>query len=98
MAISFASVCDLFEQLSPPRRATRAVTRDPQVIVRTWFNDNRRRIDQTDPVALLSTLLPEQRTDRVYCIQEVRLVKAIAVALLIGPPRQRELSRYAQPG
>lgn len=61
---------------------------------------NRSRINahDTDLAALLSTLLPEKRTDRVYCIQAVTLEKIIGRAFFLGSSRIAELAVYKQPG
>lgn len=96
MPLPFHTVCELLEQcheLSLTRkRNTRAVV--------AWFARYRTRIDahDTNLAALLSTLLPEKRTDRVYCIQASRLEKIIARALLLGLSRIPELISYKQPG
>lgn len=65
-----------------------------------WFARNRGRVDayDTDVAALLSTLLPEKRTDRVYCIQASKLEKIIGRALMLGSSRIAELNLYRQPG
>jgi DNA ligase 4 len=96
MPFPFHLVCDLLEQshkLSIARKPNRQV-------VTSWFARNRSRIDahDTDLAALLSTLLPEKRTDRVYCIKAVTLEKIIGRAFFFGSSRIAELAVYKQPG
>lgn len=96
MPLSFALVCDLLEQshqLCISRKSNANA-------VASWFARNRDRVDahDTNLAALLSTLLPEKRTDRVYCIQAQRLEKIIGRALMLGSSRIAELTRYKQPG
>ncbi|RDA90343.1 hypothetical protein CP533_6019 [Ophiocordyceps camponoti-saundersi (nom. inval.)] len=69
-------------------------------VVADWFAHHRSSIHahDVDLGALLSTLLPEKRTDRVYCIQVASLEKIIARALMLGSSRVAELARYRQPG
>ncbi|CAK7268586.1 hypothetical protein SEPCBS119000_003136 [Sporothrix epigloea] len=48
-------------------------------------------------VALLSTLLPDRRTDRVYGLQARSLQRTLVRALGLGHSRISELSRWMQP-
>ena len=96
MPLPFSLVCDLLEQahkLSTARKSNAQV-------VTSWFVRSRGRINahDTDLAALLSTLLPEKRTDRVYCIQAATLEKIIGRAFLLGSSRIAELAVYKQPG
>lgn len=96
MPLPFSIVCDLLEQchkLSLARKKNYQAVTD-------WFARNRSRIDahDTNLAALLSTLLPEKRTDRVYCIQAPRLEKIIGRALFLGSSRIPQLTAYKQPG
>ncbi|OLN82130.1 DNA ligase 4-like protein 1 [Colletotrichum chlorophyti] len=97
MPFSFVHVCDLLEQ------AYRQCTSGNQNVnqrVSNWFTQHRRWIDdpQTDASALLSTLLPERRTDRVYGIQASLLSNIIGRTLCLGQSRRMELKRYEEPG
>jgi DNA ligase-4 len=47
---------------------------------------------------LLSTLLPEKRTDRVYSIQSPRLCRIIGRSLGVGCSRKKELEKWQEPG
>ncbi|CAM1508228.1 Fc.00g050760.m01.CDS01 [Cosmosporella sp. VM-42] len=96
MPLPFSLVCDLLEQahkLSVARKCNAHV-------VTSWFARYRDRIDAHDSnlAALLSTLLPDKRTDRVYCIQATRLEKIIGRAFFLGSSRIAELAVYKQPG
>ncbi|KAH8733583.1 hypothetical protein BGZ61DRAFT_162963 [Ilyonectria robusta] len=96
MPLPFALVCDLLEpsyKLSVSRKSNAHV-------VAGWFTRHRDRVNAHDANlgALLSTLLPEKRTDRVYCIQVPTLEKIIGRAFFLGASRIAELSQYRQPG
>lgn len=67
--------------------------------VRSWFARYRSLIDAPDTnlSALLSTLLPENRVDRVYCMQINLLEKAICRSLSLFA-RADELAEYKKPG
>lgn len=54
--------------------------------------------DSTDLEALLSTLLPEKRTDRMYMLREKRLELRIARALCLGKSRKENLAAWRRPG
>ncbi|KAH7165979.1 hypothetical protein EDB81DRAFT_780837 [Dactylonectria macrodidyma] len=96
MPIPFSLVCDLLDsshKLSMSRKSNAHV-------VASWFTRHHDRINAHDAnlVALLSTLLPERRIDRVYCIQAPTLEKIIGRAFFLGASRIAELSQYRQPG
>ncbi|EQK98658.1 DNA ligase, ATP-dependent [Ophiocordyceps sinensis CO18] len=96
MPLQFSLVCDLLDECQ-----RLGFTRRPnKQAIHEWFARNRGCIDahDTDLSALLSTLLPEKRTDRVFCIQAPRLEKIIARALMLGSSRVAELARYKKPG
>ncbi|EXL62224.1 hypothetical protein FOCG_00963 [Fusarium oxysporum f. sp. radicis-lycopersici 26381] len=96
MPLPFSLVCELLEQsflLSLDKKScSNTVTK--------WFTRHRNYVDahDTNLPALLSTLLPEKRTDRVYCIQSASLERIIGRAYLLGSSRIKELARYRQPG
>jgi|SRR5688572_10682946 DNA ligase-4 len=96
MPLPFSYVCDLLEQCSNLCAARQK--HHPAVV--NWFNRHRALIDDhdTDVAALLSTLLPEKRTDRVYCIQAASLEKIIGRALMLGSSRIKELALHKIPG
>ncbi|EFY87970.1 ATP dependent DNA ligase domain protein [Metarhizium acridum CQMa 102] len=96
MPIPFVLVCDLLDEC---HRLCIANKPNTQAVV-DWFARHRGRINahDTDPAALLSTLLPEKRTDRVYCIKAPTLEKIIGRALMLGSSRIVELALYKQPG
>src|SRR5579871_6688433 len=105
MPFKFNHVCDLLSKLE------RIKTRDPPLfpkdidlefrkVIEYWFQQHRRDIDNpaTDDVALLSTLFPERRTDRVYGFQEARLSRLIGRALYLNAARTRALQGWKTPG
>ncbi|KPM44021.1 hypothetical protein AK830_g2568 [Neonectria ditissima] len=96
MPLPFALVCELLDsshELSVARK------KNAHIVTR-WFTRHRDRINahDTNLAALLSTLLPEKRSDRVYCIQVPRLEKIIGRAFFLGSSRIAELSQHRQPG
>ncbi|GKT97883.1 dna ligase 4 [Fusarium langsethiae] len=96
MPLSFSSACELLDQcydLSIARKSCSSV-------VVEWFDRHRNYVDARDTSlsALLSTLLPDKRTDRVYCIQTPSLERIIGRACLLGASRIAELARFRQPG
>ncbi|KHO01485.1 ATP dependent DNA ligase domain protein [Metarhizium album ARSEF 1941] len=96
MPFPFVLVCDLLDEC---HRLCVANKSNTQAVV-DWFARHRGRLDahDTDLAALLSTLLPEKRTDRVYCIKAPTLEKIIGRALMLGSSRIVELALYKQPG
>ncbi|KAK2603492.1 hypothetical protein QQS21_004352 [Conoideocrella luteorostrata] len=96
MPTPFVLVCDLLDDCYRLCTADKPST---QAVV-DWFARNRVHIDAKDAdlAALLSTLLPEKRTDRVYCIKTTTLEKLIGKALMLGSSRLVELGLYRQPG
>lgn len=95
MPFPFGAVCDLLQSLeNDPKRPARAKKGSTQ-IVHEWFDRHEELLDQTDvdKVALLSTLLPERRTDRVFSIKEPRLERIVAKACLLGD-RKKHLQRW----
>lgn len=101
MPFKFVHLCDLFARLEaieerdppllPPER--RGLTRKT---IEQWFRNHRRAIDAstTDGVALLSSLFPERRIDRVYNIQQAGLVRHLARCLKLGNSRIKQLYAF----
>ncbi|SPN97627.1 uncharacterized protein DNG_01139 [Cephalotrichum gorgonifer] len=99
MALPFSYICDLLEALYNQCIAGKhALTCET---IRRWFHHHRQVIESLDShngAALLSTLLPARRTDRVYAIQAHRLEKIFARSQRLGASRISELHRYRVPG
>ncbi|OBR11863.1 ATP dependent DNA ligase [Colletotrichum higginsianum IMI 349063] len=97
MPLSFVLVCDLLEEA---RKHATSGNKNLNQRVSDWFTRHRRHVDDagTDVSALLSTLLPDKRTDRVYAIQTDTLSNIIGRALRLGASRVKELRRYKEPG
>ncbi|KAH7264205.1 hypothetical protein B0J15DRAFT_266115 [Fusarium solani] len=96
MPLPFALVCDLLEEsheLSVTKKSNSSTVAKWFARHRSWINAH-----DTSLAALLSTLLPDKRTDRVYCIQTATLEKIIGRAFFLGSSRIAELSHYRQPG
>lgn len=96
MPLPFNLVCDLLDICYEQGLARK----DNNRVVRNWFTRHRDLVDahDTDLAALLSTLLPEKRTDRVYNIKERSLEKIIGRALGLGSSRLATLAAYRAPG
>lgn len=107
MPFPFAEVCILLqrheeiETRQPPilKRAERESRR--RAVTESWFKSHRSAIGQLDvdsSVALLSALLPERRTDRVYNIKSTRLVHTLSRCLGLSSWRTKDLHAYNRPG
>ena len=96
MPLHFSLICDLLDQC---QKLSVSKQENTQTVV-AWFTRNRDRVGahDTNVAALLSTLLPEKRTDRVYCIQAAALEKIIGRSLMLGSSRIAELALYKKPG
>lgn len=99
MPFLFAYVCDLLQRLDDNQRA-RASQKNNSNIIDQWFLSHRGLLLRADfnAAPLLSTLLPEKRTDRVYSIQSRSLSRVIGRCLGIGLSRIKELERWRVPG
>ncbi|KAH8753309.1 hypothetical protein F5883DRAFT_575131, partial [Diaporthe sp. PMI_573] len=99
MPFLFTWVCELLQSLENDIKRRRG-KRGEQATVEDWFARYRQELDDddTDKCALLSTLLPERRTDRVFGIKEKTLQPKIARACRLGHSRVKELSRWTVPG
>lgn len=94
MPFPFDTVCDLLQNLESDLKRRRQGKGSTQ-IVKDWFTEHREEIHRqdVDAVALLSTLLPERRTDRVFSIREKRLESIVAKACGLGT-RKTKLRRW----
>lgn len=98
MTFPFSAVCELLQSLENDQRRRRNKKGD-RAIVEDWFARYREELDDgADKCALLSTLLPERRTDRVFGIKEKTLQPKIARAYGLGHSRVKDLSRWTVPG
>lgn len=100
MPFPYRYICDLLQQLEDESRKAENKQTPAKDIIKSWFLEHRSLLDapDNDACAILSTLLPERRTDRVYCIQVARLESLFGKALLLGASRVQELRRYLTPG
>lgn len=67
----------------------------------SWFNSYRKAIDSlnaSDLAALLSSLLPQRRKDRVYGLQSLALVKILGRCLGLSATRRLDLERFKERG
>ena len=96
MPFLFSYVCDLLQALDDNQR-TKTGQKPTADIVEEWFTKHRSLInrDDHDDTALLSTLFPEKRTDRVFRYGLKRLEGIIGRGLGLGMTRKEELGRHA---
>lgn len=99
MPFRFAYVCDLLQRLDDNQRA-RAGQRVNSNIIEQWFLSHRGLLvrDDFNASPLLSTLLPEKRSDRVYSLQSRTLTALIGRSLGVTLSRKKELERWQEPG
>ncbi|KJR85046.1 uncharacterized protein SPSK_08421 [Sporothrix schenckii 1099-18] len=110
MPFLFSHVCDLFQQVAELPTAHRSRPRSVNLVVQSWFAEHRKEVDaliverptssaagSSGAAALLSTLLPDRRTDRVYALQARGLQRILIRALGLGHSRVPELSRWMRP-
>lgn len=103
--MKFTLFCDLLSNLEaiatrdPPLLPKAAEEKSKNEIIQ-WFRSHRTIIDghDTHDVALLSSLFPARRTDRVYNLQPPSLTKLLSRCLKIGSSRKKDLERWKQPG
>ncbi|KAI0381877.1 hypothetical protein F5Y04DRAFT_61578 [Hypomontagnella monticulosa] len=100
MPFPFRYICDLLQQLDDQHRKVEHKRTPAKTIIETWFREHRSSLDApgNDTSAILSTLLPEKRTDRVYFIQTLRLESIFGRSQLLGASRVQELRRYRTAG
>ncbi|KAL7625078.1 hypothetical protein AAE478_004292 [Parahypoxylon ruwenzoriense] len=100
MPFPYRFICDLLQELDDESRKEKKAQLPAKAIIKTWFREHRSRLvaPENDASAILSTLLPERRTDRVYFIQAPKLEGIFGKALLLGVSRMQELRRYTTPG
>ena len=103
--MKFRVFCDLLSSLEaiatrdPPLLPKAAEEKSRNEIIQ-WFRSHRTLIDgqDTHDVALLSSLFPARRTDRVYNLQPPSLTKILSRCLQLGSSRIKDLERWKQPG
>ena len=100
MPFPYTYICDLLQKLEDELLSSKKQKTPSNAIVANWFESHRSRLNSpdNDAGALLSTLLPERRTDRVYIIQAARLHSILGHALGLGHSRVLELRRHMTPG
>jgi DNA ligase 4 len=105
MPLQFTHVCELLSKLETlkikdPPLIPKVLELESRRVIEYWFRGHRKRVDApaTDLVALLSTLFPEKRADRVYGLQEARLSKVIGRCLGLNTERNQLLQEWKYPG
>ncbi|KAK4996412.1 hypothetical protein LTR66_003966 [Elasticomyces elasticus] len=82
MTLYFSNVCSLFDELDSP----------------VLLQADRHGLSAGGLIALLSSLLSERRTDRVYGLREARLVLVLKRSLGLGISRVNDLEGYKTAG
>ncbi|GAB7330590.1 hypothetical protein MBLNU13_g02175t1 [Cladosporium sp. NU13] len=106
MPFPFAEICTLFQRIEAVELREPPLLPDEKIFaicltVDSWFKSHRSAIGALTvegATALLSTLLPEKRTDRVYGIQAPGLCRILARCLKLQAHRAKDLRAYTQPG
>ncbi|KAI3336148.1 hypothetical protein F4824DRAFT_462370 [Ustulina deusta] len=100
MPFPYRYVCHLLQQLDDEARKSPAKQAPFDVIIKAWFQQHRCLFNApgNDVCAVLSMLLPERRTDRVYNIQAPKLQSIFGKALMLGASRVLELRRWSESG
>ena len=105
MPFPFSFLCDLLSTIE------RITTRDASLSAKVrnrkldeevylWFRKHRLLVDDKDidGVALLSSLLPEKRSDRIYHLQSASLTSILGRCFRLGSSRFPALQRWKTPG
>jgi len=105
MPFHFSLLCHLLSRLEKiathePPFPPKAVASKTEAEISAWFTQHRHGVDEmsTDGVALLSALLPEKRSDRVYQLQPPSLTKILGRCFGLGSSRMLLLQRWERPG
>ncbi|KAI0016051.1 hypothetical protein F4780DRAFT_715191 [Xylariomycetidae sp. FL0641] len=100
MPFPYRYICDLLQDLDDESHKDADTQTPASTLIQHWFRKHRSLLDvaENDAGAILSTLLPERRTDRVYGIQTRRLESIFGKAQLLGSSRVQELRLYTKPG
>jgi DNA ligase-4 len=104
-SLTFGHVVDLLESLEDLAHSNKPSNGHDQrhkedTILRTWFTEHQLLIHASDGsrIALLSTLLPGRRTDRVYGLGTGRLSHIFARCLRLGHARASQMYNWDQSG
>lgn len=100
MPFLFRFICNLLQRLEDEGHSKKKQKPSGKTIIEEWFRAHRKLLDapDTDAAAILSTLLPQKRTDRVYAIQVQKLEGIIGRALCLGATRLNQLREYSIAG
>ena len=79
-----------------PARPSVVVAPDAKEVVINWVTEYRAQLDDpaaTNLVAVLSTLLPDKRVDRIYALGERDIKAAFVKAQALGPSGKNDLDQ-----
>ncbi|KAK4953872.1 hypothetical protein LTR10_008476 [Elasticomyces elasticus] len=104
MPFPFSKVVNLYHDLEKVEQRDPPLLPNPKaealrVVTERWFRSNRNTINGLDVrsgVALLSSLLPERRTDRVYSLQPPSLCRILGRTLGLNAVRRGDLEAHKQ--
>ena len=107
MPFHFSEVCTLLSSLEdlalhdPPILSADDKAAHEKRVVERWFKQHRSTLNGLDvdnTIALLSILLPERRTDRVYGIQPPSLCRILGRSLGLSTVSINDLQAHKEPG
>lgn len=106
MPFRFLDICILLRRLEDielldPQPLAADKSAKLKAITQAWFKSHSRAIGELDvegTASLLSALLPERRTDRVYGIQNKSLCRILSRSLQLGGAGTKDLQAYTSPG
>ncbi|KAI0490544.1 hypothetical protein F4859DRAFT_11817 [Xylaria cf. heliscus] len=100
MPFPYRYICDLLQQLDDEVHKSSNKQASSEAIIQSWFQHYQSLVHApgNDACAILSIILPERRTDRVYNIQAPRLQSIFGKTLKLGTSRVLELRRWTESG
>ncbi len=105
MPFRFGALCNLLTGLEEiechdPPLLKKALFESQEKVVASWFLKHRNDIEHatTDRAALLSSMFPERRTDRIFLMQAARLTRVIGRCLRLNTAKLRDLEEWKTPG
>ncbi|KAF1954123.1 hypothetical protein CC80DRAFT_567917 [Byssothecium circinans] len=106
MTLTFNDTCSLLEAVEkisirkprlPPKEEKEEVVHKIEQTIRKWFKTHRQTLDspETNGAAILSTLFPHRRKDRVYGLQPPALSKKLLKLLDLNHGNRTLFARWA---
>lgn len=105
MPLRFRSISDLLQALEDNAANTKKALKGwldqrNKDVIESWVKSHKVKVDSpdVDVVAVLSTIFPDKRTDRVYGLQAASLSKILGRCFGLGIDRLRQLEEWKTPG